>query len=116
MAHGTAADVIFAFYGFGEAQSGPAGLEKFKSDLEQFLKNTKQANYSGKGAPRVVLFSPIAEERMPIQTCRPRMPRTRVCRPTPTRWRKLRRRRGAFVDLLRPPRSSMRQPLAAENN
>ena len=59
----TATDVIFAFYGFGEASAGPGGLEKFKADLGTFLKNTARQNYSGKGAPRVVLFSPIAQEK-----------------------------------------------------
>lgn len=59
----TKADVIFAFYGFNESFKGPAGLDKFKKDLDQFLKDTKTKNYSGKGAPRVVLFSPIANEK-----------------------------------------------------
>ncbi|MBU6402978.1 MAG: dehydrogenase, partial [Verrucomicrobia bacterium] len=58
------ADVIFAFYGFNEAFQGPAGLDKFKRDLDRFLKETKAKNYSGKGAPRVVLFSPIANEKL----------------------------------------------------
>jgi glucose/arabinose dehydrogenase len=60
----TKADVIFAFYGFNEAFKGKEGLEKFKSDLDKFLKETKTANYSGKGAPRIVLFSPIANEKV----------------------------------------------------
>lgn len=59
----TKADVIFAFYGFNESFKGPAGLDKFKKDLDQFLKDTKTKNYSGKGAPRLVLFSPIANEK-----------------------------------------------------
>jgi glucose/arabinose dehydrogenase len=58
----TAADVVFAFYGYGESLAGYAGIERFKADLENFLKDTAQ-NYSGKGAPRVVLFSPIAQEK-----------------------------------------------------
>ena len=57
------ADVILAFFGFNESFKGPEGLEKFKSDLDQFLKETKTKNYSGKGNPRVVLFSPISAER-----------------------------------------------------
>ena len=59
----TATDVIFAFYGFGEASAGPEGLEQFKGALDGFLKDTARQNYSGKGAPRVVLFSPIAQEK-----------------------------------------------------
>jgi glucose/arabinose dehydrogenase/azurin len=57
------ADVIFAFFGFNESFHGPEGLEKFKGDLDKFLKETKEKNYSGKGAPRVVLFSSIANEK-----------------------------------------------------
>jgi glucose/arabinose dehydrogenase/lysophospholipase L1-like esterase/azurin len=59
----TAADVIFAFYGFNESFKGYEGIEKFKADLGKFLKDTAQQNYSGRGAPRVVLFSPTAAER-----------------------------------------------------
>jgi len=59
----TKADVIFAFYGFNESFKGEAGLAKFKQDLDKFLKETKAKNYSGKGAPRIVLFSPIANEK-----------------------------------------------------
>ncbi len=58
------ADVIFAFFGFNESFKGEAGLEKFKQDLDKFVKDTKAKNYSGKGSPRLVLFSPIANERL----------------------------------------------------
>lgn len=57
------ADVIFAFFGFNESFQGKAGLPKFKADLDSFLKTTLTKNYSGKGNPRIVLFSPIANER-----------------------------------------------------
>ena len=35
------ADVIFAFYGFNESFKGDAGLDKFKADLDKFLKDAK---------------------------------------------------------------------------
>jgi azurin len=57
------ADVILAFYGYNESFKGYDGLEKFKSDLDKFLKETRAKNYSGKGAPRIVLFGPAADER-----------------------------------------------------
>jgi azurin/lysophospholipase L1-like esterase len=57
------ADVIFAFYGFNESFAGYDGLPKFKQELEKFLKDAAKQNYSGKGAPRIVLVSPIAAER-----------------------------------------------------
>lgn len=59
----TQADVVFAFYGFNESFKGEAGVGKFKSDLDGFLKEMAKQNFGGKGAPRVVLFSPIANER-----------------------------------------------------
>ena len=61
----TKADVIFAFFGFNESFNGDQGIDKFKKDLDKFLKDTKAKNYSGKGSPRIVLFSPIANEKLP---------------------------------------------------
>src|SRR5256886_10092588 len=60
----TKADVILAFSGFNESFNGPGGIDKFKSDLDKFLKDARTKNHSGKGAPRVVLFSPIANEKI----------------------------------------------------
>jgi len=60
----TKADVILAFYGFNESFAGDAGLDKFKQDLDKFLKDTTAKNYSGKGAPRIVIFSPVANEKL----------------------------------------------------
>src|SRR5262245_12344698 len=57
------ADVVFAFYGFNESFKGYGGLEKFRADLDKFLKDTKTKNYSGKGGPRIVLFGPAADEK-----------------------------------------------------
>src|ERR1041385_5271579 len=57
------ADVVLACFGFNESFKGAAGLEKFRGDLEKFVADTRKANYSGKGAPRLVLFSPIAAEK-----------------------------------------------------
>src|SRR6266550_3782086 len=59
------ADVIFAFFGYDESFKGPDGLARFRKDLEQFIADARQQNYSGKGAPRLVLFSPIAAEKHP---------------------------------------------------
>src|ERR1043166_8522585 len=57
------ADVVLAFFGFNESFKGADGLPKFRDDLEKFIKDTRKANYSGNGAPRLVLFSPIAAEK-----------------------------------------------------
>ncbi|MSU35942.1 MAG: azurin [Pedosphaera sp.] len=58
------ADVIFAFYGFNESFKGDAGLAKFTTDLDKFIKATRAADYSGKGSPRLVLFTPITNEKI----------------------------------------------------
>ncbi len=57
------ADVVLAFWGYNESFKAYEGLEKFKANLDAYLKDLKVKNYSGKGAPRVVLFSPIAQEK-----------------------------------------------------
>jgi azurin/glucose/arabinose dehydrogenase len=56
------ADVVIAFFGFNESFKGEAGLPHFKKDLEEWIKHTQAQNYSGKGAPRIALVSPIAAE------------------------------------------------------
>ncbi|MHC4877620.1 MAG: PVC-type heme-binding CxxCH protein [Planctomycetota bacterium] len=58
------ADVILAFFGFSESFDGEAGLATFEQELRGFIEHTRQQNYSGKGAPRLVLLSPIAHENI----------------------------------------------------
>ncbi len=55
-------DVLLAAFGFNESFAGTAGLEKFKSNLEKFIKDSTTTKYNGKEPPRLVLFSPIAQE------------------------------------------------------
>ncbi len=55
-------DVVIAAFGFNESFGGPAGLDKFRKDLESFIKDTTTAKYNGKAAPKLVLLSPIAQE------------------------------------------------------
>ncbi len=58
----TKADVILAFYGYGESWAGDAGLDKFRENATAFVTHTKGQKYNGKSAPRLVLCSPIAFE------------------------------------------------------
>lgn len=55
-------DVLIAAFGFNESFAGPAGLPKFRRDLEKFLRDSAATKYNGKAAPKVVLLSPIAQE------------------------------------------------------
>src|SRR5689334_15109525 len=59
----TEADVIFAFFGYNESFKGYDGLPTFKADLDKFIKDTLTKNYSNKDTPRLVLFSPTADEK-----------------------------------------------------
>lgn len=56
------ADVVLAFYGFNESFKGAAEVESFQADLEAWIVHTQQQNYSGKGAPRIVLVGPATAE------------------------------------------------------
>ena len=53
---------MIAVFGFNESFAGPAGLGKFKNDLEKFIKVSTTTKYNGKAAPQLVLLSPIAHE------------------------------------------------------
>ena len=57
-------DVIFACYGMMESFDGPDGLPRFEEALMKWLSSQLSMSYRGKGAPRVVLVSPIAHEAL----------------------------------------------------
>ena len=59
----TKADVILGFFGANEAAKGPAGVEGFKKELVAWIRHVRSGDYSGKGAPRVALISPVLQER-----------------------------------------------------
>lgn len=54
------ADVVLAFFGFNSAFDGPAELDRYKKELDAFLKHTRAQKYNGKEAPRLALVSPTA--------------------------------------------------------
>ena len=60
------ADVILAFFGFNESFDGGDGLVTFTTQLNTFIKGTLAKDYSGKGAPRLAIISPIAYENLKI--------------------------------------------------
>jgi lysophospholipase L1-like esterase len=59
------ADVILAFFGANESFAGEAGLAAFSRELEAWVTQQRAARYNGRTAPRLVLVSPIAHERLP---------------------------------------------------
>ncbi|MEP4077156.1 PVC-type heme-binding CxxCH protein [Haloferula sp.] len=65
------ADTILAFFGYNESFDGPAGLDNFKGEIDAFLEHTLSQKYNGKGAPRLVLVSPIAFENLSAKQALP---------------------------------------------
>lgn len=57
-------DTLIAFFGYNESFDGPAGIANFKGELDAWVKHTLAQKYNGKGAPRLVLVSPIAFENL----------------------------------------------------
>ena len=60
----TQADVVLGFFGFNESFNGPEGIPQFKMDLDKYITDLKKDDFSGRGAVRFVLFSPIAQEKL----------------------------------------------------
>src|SRR5690606_13679662 len=58
------ADVIFLSFGLNESYQGERGVDDFKTNLEAFISNLRTQNFNGKSAPRLILLSPIAYERL----------------------------------------------------
>jgi len=56
------ADIIIAFFGSVESFDGPAGLQRYKDELNAFVKYTLQQRYNGTSPPQLALVSPIAFE------------------------------------------------------
>jgi len=98
----TQTDVVFAFFGFNESFKGDPGLAKFRSDLDTFLKGTLGNNYSGKGNPRVVLFSPIAEELHPDRNFPPPTNDTNLALYSSAMQEVARQNGVQFIDLFNP--------------
>jgi mono/diheme cytochrome c family protein/glucose/arabinose dehydrogenase len=58
------ADTILAFFGYNESFDGPAGLDRFKGELDAFITHSQAQKYNGTAAPRLILVSPIAFENL----------------------------------------------------
>ncbi len=54
------ADTVIAFFGFNSSFDGPEEMERFKKELDAFLKHTLSQKYNGESAPQVALVSPTA--------------------------------------------------------
>ncbi len=56
------ATVILYFFGFNESFGGEREAAAFGDEMKRLVEETKQADFSGHGSPRIVLISPIAFE------------------------------------------------------
>lgn len=55
-------DTILALFGYNESFDGPAGLGRFRAELDAFVTHTLAQKYNGTSPPKLVLVSPIAFE------------------------------------------------------
>lgn len=58
------ADTVIAFFGFNSSFDGPEHVERYKKELDAFLKHTLNMKYNGKSAPQVALVSPTAFQNL----------------------------------------------------
>lgn len=61
------ADTIVAFFGFNSSFDGPANVERYKKELDAFIKHTLGQKYNGEGAPQLALVSPTAMQDLSKQ-------------------------------------------------
>jgi putative heme-binding domain-containing protein len=57
-------DVIIACFGFNESFAGSDGADDFEKALRAFMNELRSSAFNGETAPRIVLLSPIANERV----------------------------------------------------
>lgn len=111
----TKADVVLGFFGYNESFAGDQGLEKFKSDLQTFIKNTLNQKYNGQSPPRLVLFSPIAHEDLKDRNLSDGSENNqRLAKYTAAMAEVARANRVPFVDLFHPTQNAYaksKQPL-----
>lgn len=97
------ADVIFAFYGYNESFKGYEGLGDFKKNLAQFIDDAKAHDFSGHGAPRIVLFSPFALQKIANPSLPPTEERNTQLQNYAAAMSEVAAAKGvAFVDLFAP--------------
>ena len=58
------ADLIFLCFGMNESFGGPARVDHYQHELGKFVKDLQGHKFHGQLAPRIVLVSPIAHERL----------------------------------------------------
>ncbi|HTV00678.1 MAG TPA: SGNH/GDSL hydrolase family protein [Luteitalea sp.] len=107
------ADVILAFFGANESFEGEAGVPTFEKDLEAYVTAHRAAKYNGTSAPRLVLVSPIAHEKLPNLVHVDVDGRNRELARYTDAMRRVAAKVGVpFVDVFTPTREAMAQATA----
>jgi lysophospholipase L1-like esterase len=102
------ADVVIAFFGLNESFAGEPGLQQFEHDLDAYLRAQAAARYNGASAPRLVLVSPIAHERLDRLKRVDTTARNRELERYTDAMRRVASARGvAFADVFTPTRRLM---------
>jgi lysophospholipase L1-like esterase len=102
------ADVILAFFGLNESFAGEAGVAAFEHDLKAWIALHRAARYNGRSAPRIVLVSPIAHEKLARLVHVDADARNReLARYTESMRRLAARLEVPFVDVFTPMREAM---------
>ncbi|MDB4265150.1 plastocyanin/azurin family copper-binding protein [bacterium] len=52
------ADTVIAFFGYNSSFGGPSDLERYKKELEAFIRHTLSQKYNGKSIPQLAIVSP----------------------------------------------------------
>ncbi len=58
------ADLIFLCFGMNESFQGPARVNHYRHELGKFVEELRGHKFNGESAPRIVLVSPIAHEKL----------------------------------------------------
>ena len=61
------ADTIVAFFGYNSSFAGPSDLDRYKKELEAFIRHTLSQKYNGKSVPQLALVSPTAVQDLSDQ-------------------------------------------------
>ena len=54
------ADTIIAFFGYNSSFGGPDDLDRYRKELEAFIRHTLSRKYNGESVPQLALVSPTA--------------------------------------------------------
>ena len=61
------ADTIIAFFGYNSSFAGPAELDRYKSELQAFIRHTLSQKYNGESIPQLALVSPTTVQDLSDQ-------------------------------------------------